>query len=121
MSDIVIHLPLADYVQKVIDEKELKLADVAKDSSLSEGYLDQIIRGLKSNPTRDEIICLAFGLKMNIPELYALMQIAGAPVLSAGSRKDSIVYMTVTREMGLKRCMELLAECGEEFIILSNS
>ncbi|MCR5210283.1 MAG: hypothetical protein K6C99_08735 [Lachnospiraceae bacterium] len=121
MPDIVIHLPLSDYVQKVIDEKELKLADVARDSSLSEGYVDQISRGLKSNPTRDEIICLAFGLKMNLPELHALMQIAGVSPLSAGSRKDSIVYMTVTRGMELQRCKELLAECDEEFVILSNS
>jgi transcriptional regulator with XRE-family HTH domain len=69
--------PLADYVKRIRQEKQMSLADVERNSrrhgqGISNGYVSQIENGQMTNPSLDALIGLARGLGVSEDELFAV-------------------------------------------------
>jgi transcriptional regulator with XRE-family HTH domain len=62
---------LAEFLKRVMRQKNLKVADVRESSGLSQGYINQLLRGLKTNLTIETIGILAKALDIDGFELFA--------------------------------------------------
>src|SRR5215212_4152590 len=62
---------LAEFLKRVMLQKNLKVADVRESSGLSQGYINQLLRGLKTNLTIETIGILAKALDIDGFELFA--------------------------------------------------
>ena len=62
---------LAEYLKRMMRQKNLKVADVQKSSGLSQGYINQLLKGTKTNLTIETIGILAESLDLDGFELFA--------------------------------------------------
>jgi transcriptional regulator with XRE-family HTH domain len=62
---------LAEYLKRVMHQKNLKVADVQEASGLSQGYINELLRGAKTNLTIETIGILADALDLDGFELFA--------------------------------------------------
>ena len=62
---------LAEYLKRVMRQKNLKVADVQRSSGLSQGYINELLRGSKTNLTIETIGILAEALDIDGFELFA--------------------------------------------------
>ena len=62
---------LAEYLKRVMHQKNLKVADVQASSGLSQGYINEVLRGAKTNLTIETIGILAEALDIDGFELFA--------------------------------------------------
>ena len=65
---------LAVLLQRLLDEKDLKRADVIRNSNLNEVYAYQIFQG-KRIPDRTKLLGLVFGMKLNFDEAQQLLRV----------------------------------------------
>src|SRR5215217_7972177 len=62
---------LAEYLKRVMQQKNLKTADVQQASGLSQSYIDRLLKGSKTNLTVETIAILAKALDVDGFELFA--------------------------------------------------
>jgi transcriptional regulator with XRE-family HTH domain len=64
---------LADYVKRVMKQKQLKLRDVERrsGSEITNGYISGIINGRINNVSLDKLRALAKGLEVDVYELFS--------------------------------------------------
>lgn len=109
---------LADYVRRVMRQKQLKLRDVERRSGgdITNGYISGIITGRISNLSLDKLKALAKGLGVDVHELFSaavgepLQDVDEAP---SHSRPDFFWLLDVMQEAAknpviLKVLQELL-------------
>lgn len=106
-------ISLSDYLHKLLKEKKLIQADVIKRSELQQTYACQIFNGTK-NPTRDKVLCIAFGMGLNLAETQQLLKSCGLPFLYAKHKRDSIIIFAVNKQLNLIQTNELLYDRGEK-------
>lgn len=106
---------LSDYLHKLLKEKKLKQADVIKRSELDSVYGCQIFSG-KKNPTRDKVLCIVFGMGLNLAETQQLLKSCGLPFLYAKHKRDSIIIFAINRNLSLIKTNELLYAQEEKLL-----
>lgn len=75
----------------------------------------QILSG-KRRPSRDKLLCLCFGLKLDSEQVQDLLRDCGYAVLYAKNRRDSIILFAFYRGMSLLELNEKLYEEGEALL-----
>lgn len=106
---------LSEYIEKLICEKQIKKADIVKQSGLSEIYAYQIISGMK-NPSRNKLICIILAINCSVSEANILLNIAGKSELYAKNRRDSIILFAISRSLSFMNTNDLLYELQEELL-----
>ena len=61
---------LAEYLKRVMQQKNWKTADLQRASGLSQSYIDRLLKGLKPNLTVETISILAAALDVDAFELF---------------------------------------------------
>jgi len=79
---------LADYVRRVMKQKQLKLRDVERRSGggITNGYISGIITGRISNLSLDKLKALAKGLEVDVHELFS------AAMAEPAQAADALTY-----------------------------
>ncbi|MBO5164681.1 MAG: hypothetical protein J6B75_09645 [Ruminococcus sp.] len=108
-----IDISISAYLNKLLTEKNLKKSDVIKKSELSEIYAYQVFSGTKINPNRDKLICLAFGMGLNVAETQQMLKSCGLPFLYAKHKRDSIILFSLGRGLSVVEANELLYNSDE--------
>lgn len=106
---------LAEYLQKLLEEKGLKRSDVVKAAGLNETFGYQIFTG-KRHTSRDKVLQLAFAMHLNLRETDRLLQAAGVNELYCKNRRDAIIIFAVNKGYSLQRTDEELYRFSEETI-----
>jgi len=106
---------LAEYIARLMKEKELKKIDVVKRSRLSEVYTYQILAGMK-NPDRDKLICIVFALDSDLKQTNRLLKLGGKSELYAKNRRDSIIIFALEKNLSLEDTNDLLYELGQDIL-----
>ena len=101
-------LTLAEHLQQLFEESPLTKTAVIKASGLDSTYVHQLFRGDRKNPSRDKLLCLAFGLKLNLDQTQRLLRVGNCAVLYPRSRRDSIIIFSISKEYDVWRCNEEL-------------
>ncbi len=108
-------ITLSEYIEKIMNEKGLSKSYVTEKSNLSQVYAYKIFSG-ERNPQRDKLLCLAFGLSLNLDETQRMLKIADAGALYPKVRRDSIIMFAIKKQADLITCNEMLYELHEDII-----
>lgn len=107
---------IAEYLQLLINEKGISKSKVILDSNLDKNYAYQIFNGNKTNPSRNKILMLAFGMKLSLNETRKLLKIAGLTDLYARSPRDSVIIFCLNKQMSLIDTNEQLLDFGLDIL-----
>lgn len=89
---------LSDVLNKYIDEKKMKKADVIRILNVDRNYGYQIFNGTRL-PTRNSIIQIALILKLDTDQINYLLQLAGKSPLYVRNIVDAKVFYAVQHNM----------------------
>jgi len=87
------------YFKKLVKDKEIKIEDLGLLSQIDEISINNITTG-KREPTKDEVLRIAFALGLNTTELIHLLARSGYTVKPNTCMKDYILLYSI--ENGLK-------------------
>ncbi|MBQ7596596.1 MAG: XRE family transcriptional regulator [Clostridia bacterium] len=99
---------LDEYLCVLLKEKDLKKSEVIDKSNLDKNYAYQLFNGIKKNPSRNKILMLAFGMKLNLSETRKLLKIAGLPDLYPRFPRDSVIIFCINNNKNLIEVNEML-------------
>ena len=83
------------YLDEVMKEKGLALANVARKSGINRNYVYNITNGNKLNPSRDKVIALCLASEMTIIEACQGLEIAGFSRLRSKSERDVRIAVAI--------------------------
>lgn len=103
---------VAEYLNLLMTEKKLKKSDVIKKSNLDKNYAYQIFNGIKTNPSRDKILMLAFGMTLTLNETRKLLKISQLKDLYVRDPRDSVIIFCLNKKYTLMQTNESLNDYG---------
>lgn len=104
---------LSDYLNRLLEKKGLKRADVVRAAGINSTFGYQIFTGQRG-AGRDKALRLAIALGCDLVETRRLLQAAGANELYCKVRRDAIIIFCIDRGYDLQRTDEELYRFGEE-------
>lgn len=89
-DDAMISSTIAEELNAVLKEKDIKKADAIRKSGLDTVYGNQIFSGVRK-PKRDKIIALAFGMGLDFQETQLLLKRTFFNLLYVKNKRDSVI------------------------------
>lgn len=109
--DYMATAPLSELLEKLLEKKNLKKAQVIRNSEIAETYAYQIFSGLRV-PERNKLLCIAVGMRLNIDEVQLLLKTAGYSVLYVKKPFDSIILYGICKGLSVVEINDLLYDYG---------
>lgn len=106
---------LPDYLQQLLDEKDLLRPNVIHEAQLNETYGYQIFMGQRQ-ASRNKILQIVFGLHCTLQEANRVLQAAGHNELYCKNRRDAIIIFCLSHSYSLIRANEELYRFNEETV-----
>ncbi len=78
------------YINYLLRDHNLRKSDVIRDSFLHRTYAYQVFSGLKS-PSRDKVIMLAYGFKLDFEQTQKLLTYANVSLLYPKAKRDALI------------------------------
>ena len=103
---------LSDHLNKLLGAKGMSVAEVVSDSGLNKGYVYQIFEGSKEKPSRDKLIAIAVGMKLNFGDTQKLLKIACMRPLYAKDKHDAIIIFALKKRKDIDFINETFDEYG---------
>jgi len=100
-------------LMNLIISKNLKHKDIIKNGNLNRTYFYHLISG-KRNPSRNKIIQIAFGMKLDLNETQILLKSSKMKELYSKIKRDAIIIYAISKKMTIVESDVLLDEEGEE-------
>jgi hypothetical protein len=94
---------------KIIEEKELSIANALKKSLINSSYGYQIFNGRRI-PSRDKVIQLILGLNLSLSQGNNLLKLTEKSPLYVRNERDAIFIYAINKKMSLIETEELLIQ-----------
>ena len=104
-------LSLPEYLSKLLEERGTTRAEVIAAAGISSAYGYQIFSGERS-PSRETVLQLGLGLKLNDEEMQQLLARARKGALYPRDKRDCVILYACRNGMDLQQVNELLFERG---------
>ena len=104
---------VAESLNRLLQQKNISKAALAKQSGMSEIYLHQIFAG-RRNPSRNRLLCLCYGLGTSIDETQELLKLSGMAQLYPKLKRDAIIYYGLLHQLDLFEINDRLFDENEE-------
>lgn len=115
-NEYISNTSLADYLNNIIEKKKLKKAEIIRKAEISEVYAYQIFSGIRKNPERNKLLCLAFGMELNLDETQELLKISGYSQLYVKKPFDSVIIYALCNQLTVMEANNLLYDYDLETI-----
>lgn len=102
-----------EILNRLLIEKNMSKAALAKQSGISEVYLHQIFAG-RRNPSRNRLLCLCYGLCASLDETQELLKLCSAAQLYSKNRRDAIIIYGIVHKVSLFEINDKLFSEDEE-------
>ena len=109
---------LAEYLCRLLEEKNLSKAQVIRASELDATYAHHIFGGRK-NPSREKILSLALAMKLSAKETDYLLYYAGHNKLYARDERDVVFIFALENRKTVLQTNELLENLKMEPLLES--
>lgn len=107
-------LPLNEYLEKLLAEKNLTKKEIIERSGLNREYVYHIFSGLKKNPSRPKLLAMALSMELNLDETQYLLRYAGLGLLYPRNQWDAVIISAVEQKLTVVQTNELLLRLGEK-------
>ena len=104
---------LAEYLNKLLQERNLTKSELIKRSQLDTTYVYRVFSGVTKKPARTNVIALALALKLSPKETNYLLYYAGVEKLYVRNEWDSIIFFALENHLSVNETNELLAASNE--------
>ena len=104
---------LPETLQELFDRRALTKASLAKESGISEVYLHQVFSGRRS-PSRNRLLCLCFGLRVDMEEAQTLLQAGHYAPLYPREQRDAILIYGLSHGLTLAEVNDALFTANAE-------
>src|SRR5215467_10909698 len=86
---------LRDCIARIMKEKGLRVRDIRRrsESSITESYISEILKGVATNPSIEKLVALGRGLGIDPVELFKV---------ASGSRADDAERRAIDRSYAVK-------------------
>lgn len=108
----LLHQSLTELLQDFLISKDLKKSTVIRNANLDRVYAYQIFDG-KHRPSRDKLLCLAFGLHLTVPETQQLLKTAQLSPLYPRIKRDVLILECLFQGKDIFLCNDNLEANGE--------
>lgn len=98
---------VCDLLRQLFRKRKISKATLAKQSGMSEVYLHQVFAG-RRNPSRNRLLCLCFGLSVEVEEAQRLLQHAHHAPLYPRDRRDAILIYGLSHRLTLPEVNDAL-------------
>ena len=102
---------LSKYLMELLARKGLKRAQVVEDSGVDKAFVYQIFNGSK-RPSRDKLIAITFGMRLNEEETQRVLKIAGHSELYPRVPRDALILFSIQRGMDIWQTDDALDKNG---------
>lgn len=96
-----------ELLTKLIEERKISKAELARRSGMSEVYLHQLFSG-RRKPSRDRLLCLCIGLNLTLDETQRLLQLAEFAQLYPRIKREAMISHGICHGTSLEEMNELL-------------
>ncbi|MCL2020144.1 MAG: hypothetical protein FWG70_10375 [Oscillospiraceae bacterium] len=103
---------LAEHLSELCTQKSVKPSDVIKNADMDRFYGAQIFSGKRTNPSREYLIRLAFGLSLSYKECQRLLTVAGKSLLYPRVESDAVIIKCLHSGLCYHEAENLLFEMG---------
>ena len=110
-KDNVLKQTLPGYLKALLKRKKLRQAKVAEDSGQDPGYVSLIFSG-KKNPSRDRLLAIAFGMRLNVKETQRALRLAGHVELHPTTERDLVILYAIRQGMNIFDADDALYKYG---------
>lgn len=110
-------LPLSEYLEKILADKNLTKQEVIERSGLNREYAYHIFSGKKKNPSRTKLLALAIAMGLNLDEVQYLLRYAGHGALYPRNSWDAVIISAVEQGLSVMQTNELLHSLGETILL----
>lgn len=107
---------LADYLEKLLNKKNMKKSEISRRAGLDSSYIYDIFAGRKK-PGRNKVLAMCFGFQLNSDESNHLLNYASLGELYPRIKRDSIIIFALNNNIDIDRCNYLLMDSGEDTIM----
>ena len=107
-------IPLHQYLQLLIEDKDLTKVDVIHQSQLDRHYAYHIFSGKKQNPSRNKVLAFANAMNLNLDETQALLQHSRHCQLCPRSPADSIIISAIHQNLDIIQTNALLKKFEQD-------
>ncbi len=92
--------PLHTALEELLNTKGLTRSQVIRDSELNMIYGQQIFAGTRT-PSRDKLLAIAFGMKLDFEETDTLLKQQGYPRLYPRNQRDAVIIYSFLHGLSL--------------------
>ena len=110
----LIFTSISEFIKIEMTAKGIKATELIRGSNLDKGYVYQILRGARKSPSRDAVLSLAFGLRLNSAGTDKMLRIAEYDALYIRRPRDGIIMHCLDRGVSLTDTNIMLSEKGLE-------
>ncbi|MBQ6005517.1 MAG: DNA-binding protein [Selenomonadaceae bacterium] len=110
-------LPLHEYLEKILADKNLTKPEVIERSGLNREYAYHIFSGKKNNPSRQKLLALAIAMDLNLDEVQYLLRYAQHGILYPRNSWDAVIISAVEQKLSVMQTNELLHRLGETLLL----
>jgi transcriptional regulator with XRE-family HTH domain len=104
--------PLAEYLAELCVSKDLRPRDVVRNADMDRVYGAEIFSGKRANPSRDYLIRLAFGFRLNYDECQQLLKTARKSELYPRVPRDALIISLLHSKQSYQQAEAMLYEHG---------
>lgn len=97
------------YLRKLLDAKKMDMLDLKDLSHIPKSYFYQIVSGTRL-PSRDKVLQLSFGLKLDLDETNSFLKKSEKQELYSRSKRDSIIMFAIINKKSIEYTNETLIE-----------
>lgn len=109
-----LNISTVKYLNDLLSLKKMTVSAVAKNSGVGE-YLYKVFSG-ERNASRDILISVAFGLKLDLKETQLLLRISKFAILDSRDKRDSIIIFGLINSKTIFETDDML--CDNKFTTL---
>ncbi len=105
------NLTLDTYLNDLIEEKQMKIADVMNRSQQSD-YVYKVFKNQRK-ASRNILIAIALGMNCSLEEMQKLLRIASMARLNPRNQRDAVLIYAVLHELTVPQVNEILYDMDE--------
>ena len=105
-------LPLHNYLQKLLQEKNLSKSDIINQINFDKKHAYHIFAGTKK-PSRPKLLAISRAMNLNLDETQYLLRYAGFGSLYPRDPFDSVVIYAIEHNLNVEETNNYLAQLGE--------
>lgn len=105
-----------EYITKLAKEKGCSIPEIIGNGYMNESYCYQLFKGTRK-PSRDKIIQLCFGMKLNLDESNRLLRAGEKNELYCRNKRDAVIIFGLNNNLSIIDVEEVLCERGLETLL----